>query len=53
MYLTTNDLDTGVEVGTGCTVYAQNLSGENGAVDRAVFNPWEEVVLEFLPLVRV
>ena len=42
VYLTTNDLDTGVEVGTGCTVYAQNLSGENGAVDRAVFNPWEE-----------
>jgi glucose-6-phosphate 1-epimerase len=39
VYLTTNDLDTGVEVGTGCTVYAQNLSGENGAVDRAVFNP--------------
>ena len=34
--------NTGVEVGTGCTVYAQNLSGETGCVDRVVFNPWEE-----------
>lgn len=41
-YLCTNDHNTGVEVGTGCTVYAQNLSGETGCVDRVVFNPWEE-----------
>ena len=41
VYLATEDLATGVEVGTGCTVFAQNLSGERGCVDRAVFNPWE------------
>ena len=42
VYLCTDDRATGVEVGTGCTVFAQNLSGEAGCVDRAVFNPWEE-----------
>ena len=29
-------------MGTGCTLYAQNLSGESGCIDRAVFSPWEE-----------
>lgn len=42
VYLSTDHLDTGVEVGTGCTLYAQNLSGESGCIDRAVFSPWEE-----------
>lgn len=42
VYLCTDDRATGVEVGTGCTVFAQNLSGEAGCVDRAVFNPWEQ-----------
>lgn len=42
VYLSTDHHDTGVEVGTGCTLYAQNLSGESGCIDRAVFSPWEE-----------
>ena len=42
VYLSTDHRDTGVEVGTGCTFYAQNLSGESGCIDRAVFTPWEE-----------
>jgi len=41
VYLNTEDLGTGVEVGTGCTLYAQNVSGEDGCVDRAVFSPWD------------
>jgi glucose-6-phosphate 1-epimerase len=42
VYLNAHDMTTGVEVGTGCTVFVQNLSGEDGCVDRAVFSPWDE-----------
>ena len=36
--------DTGVDTGTGCTVYVRNLcpAGEDGFLDRAIFNPWKE-----------
>ena len=36
--------DTGVEVGTGCTVFLRDMSplGVTGFSDRAVFNPWKE-----------
>ena len=35
---------TGVETGTGCTVYARNLNSadEQDFLDRAIFNPWKE-----------
>ena len=41
VYLNTQN-DTGVEVGTGCTVFARNMcaAGVDGFGDRAVFNPW-------------
>jgi len=43
VYLNTKN-DTGVEVGTGCTVFLRNMCpvGVNGFGDRAVFNPWVE-----------
>jgi len=41
VYLNANDAETGVEVGTGCTVFVENVSGEAGCVDRAVFSPWD------------
>lgn len=36
--------DTGVDTGTGCTVYVRNLCSaeEDGFLDRAIFNPWKE-----------
>ena len=43
IYLNT-DNDTGIEVGTGCTVFVRDISavGDIGFNDRAVFNPWKE-----------
>lgn len=43
VYLNT-DNDTGVEVGTGCTVFARNMcaAGVDGFGDRAIFNPWKD-----------
>lgn len=43
VYLNTKN-DTGVEVGTGCTVFARNMcaAGVDGFGDRAVFNPWKD-----------
>ena len=43
VYLNTEN-DTGIEVGTGCTVFARNMCqvGVEGFSDRAIFNPWKE-----------
>ena len=43
VYINTHN-DTGVEVGTGCTVFLRDMSplGVTGFSDRAVFNPWKE-----------
>ena len=43
IYLNTGN-STGIEVGTGCTVYVRDLSpsGVEGFGDRGVFNPWKE-----------
>lgn len=43
VYLNT-DNDTGIEVGTGCTVFMRNMCqlGVSGFGDRAIFNPWKE-----------
>lgn len=43
IYLNT-DNDTGIEVGTGCTVFVRDMSavGDIGFNDRAIFNPWKE-----------
>ena len=43
VYINTHN-DTGVEVGTGCTVFVRDMSplGVAGFGDRAVFNPWKE-----------
>jgi glucose-6-phosphate 1-epimerase len=43
VYINTHN-DTGVEVGTGCTVFLRDMSplGVTGFSDRAVFNPWKD-----------